>query len=143
MVTPEEYEAKFEYVCNEIESGIALRKAHVGVISLEKFYNMINDSKTLAKRYAHACEIRSEKIFEEIITIADCEDNDISVVDGEQRVNHDVIQRDRLRVDARKWVLAKMNPKKYGDKLDIDADVKLTGSISPRKWLEANKNEPA
>mgnify|MGYP000426269079 FL=1 len=27
------------------------------------------------------------------------------------------VQRNRLRVDARKWLLSKMVPKKYGDKL--------------------------
>jgi hypothetical protein len=31
-------------------------------------------------------------------------------------------QRDRLRVDARKWLLSKMLPKKYGDKLDVTSD---------------------
>jgi len=28
------------------------------------------------------------------------------------------MQRSRLRVDVRKWALSKMNPKKYGDKVD-------------------------
>ena len=41
---------------------------------------------------------------------------------GNPRINHDVIQRDRLRVDARKWMLGKMQPKKYGDKLDVTSD---------------------
>ena len=27
------------------------------------------------------------------------------------------VQRNRLRVDARKWLLSKLAPKKYGDKL--------------------------
>jgi len=29
------------------------------------------------------------------------------------------VQRDRLRVDTRKWYLSKIMPKKYGDKLDV------------------------
>lgn len=29
-------------------------------------------------------------------------------------------QRDRLRVDARKWIMSKLQPKKYGDKLGLD-----------------------
>ncbi len=37
--------------------------------------------------------------------------------DGKVTVNHDHIQRSRLRVDARKWIAAKLLPKRYGDKL--------------------------
>jgi hypothetical protein len=36
----------------------------------------------------------------------------------------------KLRVDARKWVVSKMNPKKYGDKVEIDHSSK-DGSMSP------------
>ena len=28
----------------------------------------------------------------------------------------------RLQVDARKWMLGKLNPKKYGEKLDVTSD---------------------
>ena len=40
-------------------------------------------------------------------------------------MNHDHIARSRLRVEARKWWAAKVNPKKYGDSTQIkhaDAD---------------------
>ena len=33
--------------------------------------------------------------------------------------DHEHIQRARLRVDTRKWMLSKMLPKLYGDKLDV------------------------
>lgn len=33
--------------------------------------------------------------------------------------DHENIARARLRVDTRKWVLSKLLPKKYGDKLDV------------------------
>ena len=34
-------------------------------------------------------------------------------------LNGEHIQRSRLRVDTRKWYLSKLNPKKYGDKVDV------------------------
>lgn len=39
--------------------------------------------------------------------------------DGNTEVVFDstAVQRNRLRVDARKWLLSKMAPKKYGDKV--------------------------
>lgn len=91
-------------------------------ISRNTFHDWLSDDKEMADQYARACEERADGIFEEILDIVDCEDNDITEIDIDgimvTRVNHDVIQRDRLRVDARKWILAKMNPKKYGDKID-------------------------
>ena len=38
------------------------------------------------------------------------------------------VQRARLIVDTRKWVASKLKPKKYGDKLDLDANV--TGKLT-------------
>ena len=37
-------------------------------------------------------------------------------------VDHDHIARSRLRVDARKWLLSKMLPKVYGDKVALGGD---------------------
>lgn len=35
-------------------------------------------------------------------------------------VNGEAVQRSKLRVDARKWALSKLLPKKYGDKIDVN-----------------------
>lgn len=37
----------------------------------------------------------------------------------DEKYNGDAVQRSKLRVDARKWVAAKLKPKKYGDKIDV------------------------
>ncbi len=34
----------------------------------------------------------------------------------------DMVDRARLQVDARKWLLSKMAPKKYGDRLELAGD---------------------
>ena len=34
------------------------------------------------------------------------------------------VQLQRLKVDAKKWKLAKMNPSKYGDRIDVTSDDK-------------------
>ena len=41
-------------------------------------------------------------------------------------VDTDHIQRAKLRIDTRLKLLAKWNPKKWGDKLDVDANVSTT-----------------
>ena len=62
-------------------------------------------------------------IFEEALDIADSFDKDVIIdKEGNEIINHNVINRDRLRVDTRKWFLSKLNPKKYGEKLEIESN---------------------
>ncbi len=58
-------------------------------------------------QYERAVNARTENMFDELVDIADDKGEDADV------------QRDRLRVDTRKWYLSKVMPKKYGDKLDL------------------------
>lgn len=90
-------------------------------------YEWLKTDVEFSKNYAHAREIRSDRIFEEILQIADDGSNDTyEDENGREVTNHDVIARSRLRVDARKWMLGKMQPKKYGDKLDLNHSGSVT-----------------
>lgn len=87
------------------------------------FGEWLANNKGYATRYARACEDRAELIFEEILEIADDDNADLSMgEDGAPRVDGQAVQRSKLRVDARKWILSKMQPAKYGDKLDVTTD---------------------
>lgn len=63
---------------------------------------------------------------DEIQDIADDGSNDyMTIVKGDESynvVNHEAINRSRLRVDSRKWIASKLLPKKYGDK-QVDVSV--------------------
>jgi len=113
----------FNKIIQLIEEGTPLRKAVLGIMSSETFYKLIHDSEELTKRYARACEVRADKMFEEILEIADNKDNDIETLELDgveiQKSNKEVIERTKIRIDARKWMIGKMQPKKYGDKLDV------------------------
>ena len=70
------------------------------------------------QQYARAREAQAEVRADEIIEIADDAAGDFTTdKDGKEIVSHENVQRSRLRVDARKWVAAKLLPKRYGDKL--------------------------
>ncbi|RVJ07872.1 hypothetical protein CN193_04915 [Sinorhizobium meliloti] len=72
-------------------------------------------------QYARAREAGMEALADEILQIADSQEGDvITTEDGREIVNHDAIQRARLRVDTRKWLMSKIAPKKYGDRLDLN-----------------------
>jgi len=71
--------------------------------------------------YAQAKEDQAEMLAEEIIAIADDSSNDeITTEDGRTIENREFINRSKLRVDARKWVAAKLLPRKYGDRNQIE-----------------------
>ena len=56
---------------------------------------------------------------EEIIEIADDGRNDTYETEEGERVNTEVIQRSRLRVDTRKWYASKLLPKLFGERLAL------------------------
>lgn len=120
--TKEEIEIVFNEICDEIEQGSSLRAAlrKDKRPSSKTFFEWIKEDSEKEKQYARATDKRADTIFEDILNIADDNSADVFYDDlGNERVNNDVIQRAKLRVDARKWMLGKMNPKKYGDKIDM------------------------
>lgn len=118
----------FESIVKEIQSGKALRNIlkQEGMPSSQTFYLWLEDDESKSKRYAGACEDRADAIFEEMLEIADDGTNDfMSIQKGNSTYNtedKEVTNRSRLRIDTRKWMLSKLMPKKYGDKLDITTD---------------------
>lgn len=71
--------------------------------------------------YARALIVRAHAWAEEILDISDDGSNDWIEREGKngrvyKTVDNEAVQRSRLRVDSRKFLLAKMLPKLYGDK---------------------------
>lgn len=108
------------------------RPEHLPVIST--FMLWVSKDKKLSEQYARAMSVRADLIFEEILEIADDSSEDTITVDkrndkGEITSSYDIenkewVNRSKLRVDARKWMLGKMAPKKYGDKVDVTTNGK-------------------
>jgi hypothetical protein len=69
--------------------------------------------KRFLQQYARAKDEQSDLLVEEMIDIAEHTEEDHTAFTG---IN--VIQRDKLRIDTRKWIASKLKPKKYGDKID-------------------------
>jgi hypothetical protein len=76
-------------------------------------------------QYARAREAQADFYAEEIVEIADDDSGDVKVDgQGNERMDAEFVGRSRLKVDTRKWLMARMAPKKYGDK------IALTGSLT-------------
>lgn len=88
---------------------------------LKTIFRWISKHEDFRQHYDKAKEMAMYAMAEEMLEIADNGTNDVYVDDeGKVRVDTDVIQRSRLRVDTRKWLMSKIAPKKFGDKVDVN-----------------------
>jgi hypothetical protein len=99
-------------------------------ISLGCLQLWLSQDKEFYAAYLLAKEDQAELIVDEIMQISDDGSND-SYVDehGNRRTDQDVLGRSKLRVDSRKWLAARLAPKRYGDKQIVDMNVKNDPTI--------------
>ena len=119
MARPDSYNPEIaEGICERLVNGESLRAICLrnDMPSKGTVYRWLAKYPDFAAQYATARELQADFIFDEIIDIAD--DSDIDPEAG--TVDREAVQRKRLRLDARKWVLAKMRPQKYGERTAAD-----------------------
>lgn len=136
-------------ICQRITEGESLRRICLddGMPAASTVFKWLTDRKEFSEQYARAREAQADHLAEEILQIADDGENDTYQTENGLAVNHDVIARSRLRVDARKWLASKMAPKKYGDKLAVGGADDLPPIKSETHWtvevVEANAKADA
>lgn len=115
--------ANAERIFEAMRNGQSLRNycSEKG-LPLTKVYEWLN-SDEFRENYADAQEARADKMFDEIIGIAD-------YCDTESKAG---VMKAKLQIDTRKWVMGRMAPKKYGEKVNVDlsgtTEVKHDGKI--------------
>ena len=95
-------------------------------------YDWLEKDQQFSQRIARARDLGEDQIAQQCIEIADDESNDVT---GELKMPNNVaVQRAKLRIDTRLKLLAKWNPKKYGDRTvlagDPDAPLMLAEAIA-------------
>jgi hypothetical protein len=121
MGRPSSYTAELAAnICERLASGESLKaicrdEAMPDERSVRRW--ALNDVEGFAPRYAQAREIQAFSMADELLEIADDASNDWMVREGKTELNGEHVQRSRLRSDTRKWLLSKMLPKVYGDKI--------------------------
>ncbi len=99
-------------ICFAISSGETIRTICKELeISSKTVYSWIVSSEDFGKQYARAKEHQAEVLADEILSIAD-------EVEFDSESGNAAVQAARLRVDSRKWLLSKLLPKKYGDRIE-------------------------
>ena len=127
----EDKENIFNTIFDAIESGKSLRYALLQVpLSSKTFYEWIEEDEEKVKQYARVTELRAEALLDEMFDIVDETSHDTITTDkGQEIPNGEWMQRSRLRYDARKWLIGKLNPKKYGDKIQNEHSGEIKSTI--------------
>lgn len=91
-------------------------------------YDWQSANKDFSLRIAHARELGEEAIAQECFEIADNATNDWMEAAGPDggeayKLNGEHIQRSKLRIETRLKLLAKWNPRKWGEKVDLNHGV--------------------
>lgn len=88
----------------------------------------LREDADIAHQYACAKEAQADWMAEEMIEIADVsrvgKKTTIKSNGDTEEVTSDMVDRARLQVETRKWLMGKLRPKKYGDtsKLQVGGD---------------------
>lgn len=100
-------------ICEEMAKGRSLRQICMDegmpAESTVRFWAVEDKPPGFAARYARAREAQMEALSEDLLAISDDKTGDPV--------------RDRLRIDARKWLMSKIAPKKYGDRIEVEQTV--------------------
>ena len=102
-------------ICRRIMEGESLRSivSDDGMPNRSSVHLWLSQNKEFSDQYVRAKDNQADTLADDLLFIAD---------------NAEDINKARLQVDTRKWVASKLKPKKYGDKLDLDAN--LSGNIT-------------
>lgn len=79
-------------------------------------------------QYARAREAQADALFDEMLEIADDSAEDV--------------QRSRLKFDARKWMASKLQPKKYGDRQQVQVGYSFEDALDELDKLKADAPAP-
>jgi hypothetical protein len=129
-------------ICERLADGETLRAicetaGMPGATTVRRW--AMDPERPFSARYKIARELGYHKMADDILDVADDGRNDW--MDRETRngtirvVDDECVRRSELRVNTRKWLLAKALPKIYGDK--VEATHKLDGSEAFLAMLKA------
>lgn len=109
-------EAVSREICERLASGESLRQIcqSTDMPSSSTVYKWLDEDESFRSKCARAREQQAEAIFEEMASLEDrVLDGDVSPLAA------------RVVLASRQWRAAKLAPKKYGDKLEIESNVTI------------------
>jgi hypothetical protein len=110
-----DYIAKVFELIATMTTNVACKKLGIPVGT---FRGWVAADDGMAKQYALARSLYHDQLAAEILEISD----EAVGETANGGSDNGAVQRNRLRVDSRKWLLSKLAPKRYGDRLQLAGD---------------------
>lgn len=113
---------KVEEICALLEQGepLAVICRRSDMPSVRTVYNWQDADQSVKDRFQQARDIGEDAIAADCLVIADDSSGDYRVGEKGLLLDTDHIQRSRLRVDTRLKLLAKWNPRRWGERQALE-----------------------
>lgn len=131
-------------ICDRIANGeplaVICRDDHMP--AARTVYDWMESKPEFSAAIARAREAGFDQIAADCLEIADDTGRDTKITRGEgperEVPDHEWISRSKLRVETRLKLLAKWDPKRYGDRVALDHGGKVEHEFSDemREWLD-------
>ncbi len=119
-------DATFDAILADIAThGNAKRSLRDANVNPRQFWATVGNDDERANRYTRAKELGMAAVADEMLDIADQSRIGTIVTEsakGTETKTADMVERARLQVDTRKWLLARLLPKRYGDRTILAGD---------------------
>jgi transposase len=109
-----------DFIIDQVAQGVPLAEVcrSEGMPHRSTFYAWVDGDEALTRRFARAREDGEHMIAADALRIADDTSNDYVETDSGPVLNREHVQRSKLRIETRLKLLAKWNPKAWGEKLE-------------------------
>lgn len=113
-----------DQICEQLAMGISMRTVckTEGMPAMATMFRWLREKEEFRQQYEKAKEESSDAMAEDLLYIADTPVmGEIKTIrpDGSVEIKQDeMLGHRRLQIDSRKWLMSKMKPKKYGEKID-------------------------
>ena len=131
-------------ICERLSVGEPLAQIcrDKGMPGLSTVYDWQSADKDISGRFARAREAGFDQIAQDALDIADDGSRDYKPSeDGRELPDHDHIQRSKLRVETRLKLLAKWDPKRYGERIAQELTGKDGGPLQTEELSVLSPDE--
>ncbi len=145
---PTDYNVELiDVICERLAAGESMRSISrdEDMPAMSTLFKWLRENEEFSEQYVKAKEESADALVEDMLDIADNQVSQPLLVDGVPlKIDGEIIQikdgpsvqHARLRVDTRKWAASKLKPKKYGDKLHQEIEIKDLKNLTVKE-LEA------
>jgi len=116
-------------VLDSMTGGMSMRQSCIKAgIGASTWIDWVTADRDLGERYARAREGLLDAMVDQVLSLADAP---VPVLDN-GATDPGMVRQRQLQIDARKWILSKLAPNKYGDRLDVsvtDTRISISGAL--------------